>query len=213
MSGLQDYLKPVRAYEAWDIEKSDTAIVIGIVDTGVKFDHEDLDNVAYNYADPVNGIDDDNDGYIDNFRGWDVANDDNDPTADSDGHGTQVTGVSSAKTDNGAGMASSGFNSRFLPVKISETPTRYLINEYEGIIYAADHGCKIINLSWGVIEGYSAFAQDVINYAVLEKDAVVVAAGGNKDGEYNYYPASYDHVPSVGPVNVNPEKPFRGSYS
>ncbi len=212
-SGLQDYLSVIRAYEAWDVEKSDTAMVIGIVDTGIKFDHEDLDNVAYNYADPVNGIDDDNDGYIDNFRGWDVANDDNDPTADADGHGVLVTGVAAAKTDNGIGMAGMGFNSRFLPVNIMESSTRFLINEYEGVIYAADHGCKIINLSWGGIDYYSAFAQDVINYAVLEKDAVVVAAGGNKDGEYNYYPASYDHVLSVGPVNVNDEKPFWGSYS
>ncbi len=213
VNGLQDYLAVIRAYEAWDVERSDTAMIIGIIDTGVKFDHEDLDNVAFNYADPVNGLDDDNDGYTDNYRGWDVSDNDNDPTADKNGHGTLVTGVSSAKTDNGTGMAGAGFRSRFLPVKIQESSSGYLTNEYEGIIYAADHGCKIINLSWGVIEGYSAFAQDVINYAVLEKDAVVIAAGGNKDWEYNYYPASYDHVLSVGPVNVNDEKPFWGSYS
>ena len=212
-SGLQDYLSVIRAYEAWDVEKSDTSMVIGIVDTGIKFDHEDLGNVAYNYADPVNGLDDDNDGYVDNYRGWDVANDDNDPTADADGHGVLVTGVAAAKTDNGIGMAGMGFNSRFLPVNIMESSTRFLINEYEGVIYAADHGCKIINLSWGGIDYYSAFAQDVINYAVLEKDAVVIAAGGNKHGEFNYYPASYDHVLSVGPVDLTDSKPAWGTYS
>ncbi len=198
VGGKQTYLSIIKAYEGWDIEQSDSTMVIGIVDTGVNMEHEDLGNIAFNLLDTINGVDDDGDGYIDNYFGWDVADNDNDPTADGHPHGTPVTGMAAARTDNNIGMAGIGFKSKFLPVKIAETSSRQLIREYEGIIYAADHGCKVINLSWGGAGNYSQFAQDIINYAVLEKDVVVVAAAGNTHKELNFYPASFENVLSVG---------------
>jgi subtilisin family serine protease len=213
VSGKQNYLSVIRAYDAWDIQKSDTSIVIGIVDTGVKMNHEDLKNIAFNYADPINGIDDDGDGFIDNFHGWDIADQDNDPTADNHPHGSPVTGLSSAATNNGIGMAGVGFMSKYLPVKIAQTSTGKLFRDFEGVKYAADQGCKVINLSWGGAGNYSRYGQDVINYAVLEKDAVVIAAAGNTNAELDFYPASFDHVLSVGATDINDKKASWATYS
>lgn len=211
--GKQDYLTVIKAYEGWQIDQSDSSVVVGVVDTGVRMNHEDLGNIAFNHADSINGIDDDGDGYIDNFFGWDVANRDNDPTADSHPHGTAVAGMSSATTNNGIGMAGIGFKSRYLPVKIADSQTKYLINEYEGVIYAAEHGCSVINLSWGGVENASKYGQDIINYVVLEKDAVVVAAAGNTHAKLNFYPASYDNVLSVGATDINDNLAPWATYS
>lgn len=212
-SGQQTYLSVIKAHEAWDIERSDTSMVVAIVDTGVKMDHEDLQNIAYNYADPINGIDDDGDGYIDNYHGWDLADEDNDPTADGHPHGSPVTGMSSVATNNNIGMAGIGFNARYLPVKIAETSSQKLTRDFEGVKYAADHGAKVINLSWGGAGNYSHFGQDIINYAVLEKDAVVVAAAGNTNEELDFYPASFDNVLSVGATDITDNKASWATYS
>ena len=77
---LQYNLKKVRAFEGWSISKGDTNTVIGISDTGTDIDHPDLvGNIKYNYEDPIDGIDNDNDGYTDNFYGWDLVENDNNP--------------------------------------------------------------------------------------------------------------------------------------
>lgn len=212
-NGQQNYLTVIKAYEGWQIEQSDSSMVIGIVDSGVNMNHEDLGNIAFNYADPINGVDDDGDGYIDNFYGWDLANDDNDPTADGHPHGSVVTGLSSATTNNGIGMAGIGFKSTYLPVKIAETSSQKFTRGYEGIVYAADHGCKVINLSWGGAGNYSKYGQDIINYAVLEKDVVVVAAAGNTHAELDFYPASFDNVLSVGATDINDNLASWATYS
>lgn len=211
--GQQTYLTVIKAYEGWQIDQSDSTMVIGIVDTGVNMNHEDLGNIAFNYADPINGLDDDDDGYIDNFHGWDLANRDNNPTADGHPHGSKVTGMSSATTNNGIGMAGTGFKSKYLPVKIAETYSHVFMNEYEGIVYAADHGCKVINLSWGAPGNYSKYGQDIINYAVLERDVVVVAAAGNTHGELDFYPASFDNVFSIGATDINDNLASWATYS
>ncbi|MEZ5067310.1 MAG: S8 family serine peptidase [Bacteroidia bacterium] len=74
-------------------------------------------NIKYNYADPINGVDDDNDGYIDNYRGWDMSMNDNNPMVDMSDHGSHVSGCADAVTNNGTGVSSPGFNCKFLPVK------------------------------------------------------------------------------------------------
>ena len=84
----QYWLEKVKAYEAWDIHKGDTNIVIGISDTGIEVSHPDLINqIKYNYADPLDGVDNDLDGYIDNFRGWNFAENNNIVSADVNQHG------------------------------------------------------------------------------------------------------------------------------
>lgn len=196
--GQQDYLTTVHAYEAWAIEQGRADVIIGMLDTGVELDHPDLaDNLHVNAADPINGRDDDGDGYVDNYRGWDLADQDADPSADTDGHGTGVTGVAAATPDNGTGIAGLGFRSSYMPIKVFRSGDGRFAFGYEAIAYAADRGCKVINLSWGGANAYSQFGQDVIDYAVQEKDVVVVAAAGNSGRDERYYPASYDGVLSV----------------
>lgn len=195
-STSQYYLGKVAAFTGWDISKGDTNVVVGITDTGVELTHPDLQgNIKYNYADPINGIDDDLDGYTDNFRGWDVGMNDNNPTWQANAHGVHVSGLSSATTDNGVGVAGVGFLCKFLPVKISDAGGA-LTQSYQGIVYAADHGCKVINCSWGGAGGGS-YGQDIIDYATNNKDALVIAAAGNDGQDRSFYPASFDHVINI----------------
>ena len=202
VGGGQYYLKNIRAYEAWDLVRGDSAQLIGITDTGFRFTHEDLQHqVQRNYADPINGLDDDHDGYVDNFRGWDFADNDNDPTIDPQvkpsRHGVWVSGVAAGQADNGVGIAGVSFNARLLPLKIFPGTDAGAFAGYEAVVYAADHGCRIVNMSWGGPGGRSQFEQDVLTYAAVNRDVVLVAAAGNEDNEVEYYPASYDHVLSV----------------
>ncbi|MCU0434074.1 MAG: S8 family peptidase [Bacteroidia bacterium] len=180
----------------WDVSTGSSSVVIGITDTGVELTHSDLTNqIAYNTADPINGNDDDNDGFIDNYRGWDVGMNDNDPTWQANAHGVHVSGCAAAQVNNNLGVAGAGFNCKFLPVKIADA-SGALVGSYQGITYAADHGCKIINCSWGGTGGGS-FGQNIIDYATNNMDAAVVCAAGNNGVDQAFYPAAYDRVLSV----------------
>ena len=214
VGAAQSYLAQIKAYQAWDVTQGDPSIVIGILDTGVDPDHQDLvGNLVINEAEILDGIDNDGDGYIDNRFGYDFADDDGDPSADLDPHGVRVTGLAAATTNNGIGIAGTGFNSSYMPLKIFRSSDNASRNSYEAIVYAADKGCQVINLSWGRIGAKSGFAQDIINYAVLERDAVVIAAAGNTTGEYNFYPASYDNVLSVAFVDGADQKSVSATHS
>ncbi|WP_224744334.1 S8 family serine peptidase [Pontibacter aquaedesilientis] len=198
----QAYLKLIKAYSAWGVVKGDTNIVIGILDTGFRLTHEDIKKkVKINYDDPIDGIDNDGDGLVDNYNGWDFADRDNDPNDDSPwkGHGVGVAGAAIGDSDNKVGIASVGFNTKFIPIKVFPSTAVGSFAGYEAIVYAADKGCSIINLSWGG-EGSSQYEQDIINYAVFERDVVIVAAGGNTNAMVNIYPAAYDNVLSVGGI-------------
>jgi len=195
-SSSQYHLQTINAFSAWDINKGDSSIVIGITDTGTDFTHNDLfNNIKRNYADVPDGIDNDGDLYIDNYRGWDMANNDNDPTYEASSHGVHVCGIAGASTDNNIGGAGVGFNCKILPVKISDA-SGVLIAAYEGIKYAADHGCAIINCSWGSY-GSSQYGQDIIDYATINKNSLVVAATGNYNLGDDFFPAAYNYVLAV----------------
>lgn len=211
--GSQYFLTNINAYNAWNINKGDTNVVIGIVDSGTDPDHPDLAaNLKHNYADPVNGLDDDNDGYIDNFSGWDVSQNDNNTTVALTDHGSHVSGCAAAVTDNGTGVSSSGFKCKFLPVKAALDNTVGVIdNGYEGIVYAADHGVNIINCSWGGAGG-GGFGQDVINYAVFNKNVTVIVSAGNSNNEAITYPSSYDNVFAIASTNSLDERSGFSSY-
>lgn len=198
--GLQYAITRIQAPAAWGVNtttaRGDTNVVIGITDTGTEPTHNDLkNNIKHNYADPIGGGDNDGDGYIDNFTGWDLGDGDSDPTWTGSQHGVHVCGIAAASTNNSIGIAGVGFNCKFLPVKIADN-TGALIAAYEGIQYAAAHGCAVINCSWGGAAG-GQFAQDIVTYATINQDALVVAAAGNNGTNEDFYPASLQYVISV----------------
>ncbi len=208
----QYYLDNIAAFQAWDITRGDTSVVVGIVDTGAELDHPDLiDAIAYNWDDPINGEDSDGDGYVDNFYGWDLGEGDNDPGINNSAHGIHVSGIAAASSNNQEGIAGVGYHSRFLPVKIDDELGR-LIKAYEGIVYAADQGVAVINCSWGSFFNSGPFGQDIIDYAVLNNDVLVVAAAGNADNNVPFYPASFDHVLSVAATDSLDHKAGFSSY-
>ena len=207
----QYYLNLINAPSAWGITKGDTNIVIGITDTGWDPTHPDLlGNVKINYNDPVNGNDDDGDGYVDNYMGWDLGMNDNNALWESLSHGVNVNGIAAAVTDNVTGIAGVGFNTKFLPIKISNS-AGILTKAYQGIVYAADHGCFVINCSWG---GYvaSQFNQSIIDYATINKGCLVVAAVGNDNGNNTFYPAGYRGVLSVAASDPSDIKTVVSNY-
>ncbi len=200
---------------AWDITKGDKNVVIGIVDSGVNWHHEDLaDNIWINPGEDIdhdgkhtaaddNGIDDDGNGYIDDIKGIDFIGDgkgtgtyyDNDPqpTPDGNPHGTHVAGIAAGAGDNGKGIAGVAYRCSIMPVKCgTDVSTPRISRGYDGIVYAADNGAKVINCSWGG-GGYLASQEEHINYAI-SKGALVVAAAGNNGYEVISTPGAYPNV-------------------
>ena len=217
--GNQSYLALLKAREAWDVTRGDTNVVIGIVDSGVDWQHEDLRaNLWRNYKEIANNrIDDDRNGFIDDIRGWDfggaTGTPDNDPREDVSDHGTLVAGSASAATDNGIGVAGVGFKSRIMAIKASRGDIPGAIPNslgYAGLVYAAENGAKIINCSWGGC-GYSQFEQETIDY-VTQLGALVVAAAGNDGNDSFFYPAAYRHVLAVTSTNSNDQKSSFSNY-
>ena len=219
--GAQYQIAKINAYNAWNVWQGDTNTVIGIVDSGTDWDHPDLINsIKYNYADPIDGVDNDGDGYIDNYRGWDVSDNDNDPMVGALDHGSHVSGCAAATTNNGTGVAAPAFNCKFLPVKSSTQNGANIDHAYEGIAYAAEHGCSVINCSWGQTVASSQFEQDAVNYAAINHDVVVVAAAGNgipnvttNGVEVDNWPSSYDNVVSVAATRSNDLKAGFSDFS
>ncbi|MFN4123518.1 MAG: S8 family peptidase [Flavobacteriales bacterium] len=204
-------LERIRAFEAWAVEQGDTNVVIGISDTGTDLDHPDLyPNIAFNYADPINGIDDDMDGFVDNFYGWDLGEGDNNPQVNTSGHGVHVNGLSSAMTNNQIGIAGSGFRTRFLPIKITNA-SGALIAAYESIIFAADQGCQVINCSWGSFQP-SLINQEIVRYSAINKGAAIFCGAGNNSNQRLFYPASYDFTAAVGSTGPNDAKSDFSNY-
>jgi serine protease len=231
-AALQYYLSVTKAFDAWDISKSDGQTVIAIVDTGGDLDHPDLASKLYINPDETsnNGIDDDNDGYIDNVNGWDFVGDDTLHIFDSNflgdnnpqlvkpgnigtlGHGVWVAGCAAAATNNGTGIAGVGFNAKLLFTKHTADNQRVAAPNvyfgYEGILYAAQTLTadnvprKIINASWGGTFR-SQISQDILTHVTLDLGCLVVSAAGNSNSSASNYPAAYDHVLSVAATDQN----------
>ncbi len=207
----QYYLNNIKAYSGWDISKGDSSIIVGISDNGFDFFHPDLTKaVAYNYSDPIDGIDNDNDGYVDNYMGWNLAQNNNNPQFIGSIHGIIVSGLVSAQNNNGVGMASVGYNTKILPLKINEG--NILTRGYESIVYGATHGCAIINCSWGGQISDGQFGEDIINFATYNCNVLVVAACGNDNTPLPFWPATYRNVLSVGATDINDIKANFSTY-
>ncbi|ACF14505.1 peptidase S8 and S53 subtilisin kexin sedolisin [Chloroherpeton thalassium ATCC 35110] len=225
------WLELIEAAKAWEITKGDETVAIGIVDTGVEWYHPDLeDKIMYNSGEiEDDGIDNDGNGYIDDYIGWDFGsadnypetggsgdNDPNEASAYSSTHGTHCAGIAAAATDNSIGVASIGFNTKIIPVKtsIDQGAATSIYYGIEGILYAAERGAKIISCSWGG-SSYSRYEQEIINYVTEDLGALVVAASGNSAkniDEDPVYPAAYKNVLSVGSVAQNDVKATSSNY-
>jgi serine protease len=201
--GSQWHISKINAYQAWDICTGDTSVVIGIVDSGTDFDHPDLEaNFKRNWNEnPTNGIDDDNNGYVDDYRGWDFYSlpGDNDPSIQPSGntHGSHVSGCADQVTNNGVGGAGIGYKVKLLCTKHTDdtNPESYLYNTDNGLVYCYSNGAKVINCSFGS-SYYSSSTQTIVNNA-WANGTVICASAGNDGSNVVRYPASYDNVVSV----------------
>jgi len=201
-----DQFGVVEAEAAWDIVKGEEGnVVIAIVDNGTDIDHEDLaDNLWTNENEiPDNGIDDDENGFVDDVYGWDFYENDGDPTNINAGmsHGTHVAGTACGVTNNETGVASISWNVKHMNINVSDPGGSYYWG-YEGIYYGVVNGSQISNNSWGG-GWYSFFGQDVINFATANNVLIVAAAGNNSTwSDYTlFFPAQMVNVFSVGATN------------
>lgn len=216
-TGGQWGLWKINAQEAWDFSKGDSTITVAIVDDAVSIFHPDLyDNIWRNPGEIAgNGIDDDNNGYIDDIFGWDAGNNDNNPVHPRTNftHGTHVGGIAGAVTDNLRGVASIGFNISLMPVKCTfdnQSSATAIPRGYDGITYAANAGADIINCSWSS-GSFSQTARSVINYAT-SRGCMVVAAASNDGVNQIRYPAAYDGVIAVASSDIQDEKSGFSNY-
>jgi subtilisin family serine protease len=208
--GSQTHLPQILAPAAWDIQKGDSGVVIAIVDNGFDIAHPDLAaNVFTNEleASGLPGVDDDGNGRVDDIHGYDVADNDANPSPcppDPDGwydHGTLVAGTAAAVTNNALGVAGVSWNCEFMPVKASYNGSPQSISKgYTGITYAAETGADVINCSWGSFGSPSQYNQDVITYA-YGLGSLVIAAAGNDPTSQLHYPSAYLNTLSVTWVN------------
>lgn len=203
----QWYLHKVNAKEAWDYSKGNPDIVIAVVDNAFLTDHVDLESKrAINPSEiPGDGIDNDANGYIDDYAGWNARSNSSDVYISSTNstHGTHVAGIAAAETDNDEGMASLSFLSKWLPVRVADDNDN-VTHGYEGIEFAATRGAHVINCSWGSLDS-SATAKSVINFA-LSQNCFVVASSGNFSNEVPIYPATYHGVISVAATTISDVK-------
>ncbi|MBM4158111.1 MAG: T9SS type A sorting domain-containing protein [Ignavibacteria bacterium] len=198
----QWHISKIASYQAWDLSRGDTNIIIGIVDSGTDYEHSDLNaNYKWNWADPIDGIDNDGNGYIDDFMGWDFGDNDNNPDCgiQANDHGSHVSGCAAQVADNGVHGAGIGFKCKFRVTKHSDQYGNGLYYTDAGVVYQYQNGAKVINCSYGS-STYNSYSQMVMNNA-WANGVVICASSGNQYLNTPRYPASYDNVVSVAATN------------
>jgi subtilisin family serine protease len=205
----QWYLKKISAPDAWDAVTESSEIIVAVIDSGVQISHPDLkNNIWKNIKEiPDNYKDDDNNGFIDDVNGWDFVNNSSDPapkflkdfTQDGILHGTIISGIIAAESNNNIGITGISWHAKIMALKVlddkGEGDTRNIIR---AIDYAINNSADIINLSF-VGEGYSQGLESAIKRA-YEAGIIVVAAAGNEQAGGNggaldkkpMYPACHD---------------------
>jgi len=219
-------------WESGVIHSAIPSVKVGVIDTGIDTEHPDLVNaLAINTGEigmdsfgndkRMNGVDDDNNGFVDDWRGYDFVEfhdedlgdwnvRDNDPT-DENGHGTAVSGIIGSQSNNSIGITG------ILPCKI--LPLRAFgqngngsdIDIASAIVYAVDNDAAIINMSFGDVIR-SPLLYDAIRYA-YEHNVVLVASSGNDGSSAPHYPSDFSEVISVGAVNRFDVRSFFSSHS
>ncbi len=185
----QWYLKKINAAAGWNYQNGSPRIVIAVIDSGVQIDHPDLsENIWTNRREiPGNGVDDDGNGFIDDYRGWDFVAKNNDPnpkfendwTLDGATHGTLVAGIIAAAGNNAAGTAGITWRAQLMPLRVLDGQGQGRANDViKAIDYAVANGADIINLSFNGFN-YSQGMNEAIKRA-YEAGVIVVAAAGNE---------------------------------
>jgi subtilisin family serine protease len=173
--------------QGWQVNRGDKSVPVGVVDTGVDINHPDLQGNL--------------------VPGYNVVNPGSDPMDDV-GHGTHVAGVISALVNNGLGVAGMTWYNPVMPVKVLDSNgsgSTYAVAQ--GVIWATDHGAKVINMSLGNYAD-AQFLHDAVKYA-FDHDVVLIAASGNDNTERPGYPAAYPEVFAVAATDSNNDKaPF-----
>jgi subtilisin family serine protease len=182
----------IDAPEAWELNTGSSDVVVGVIDTGVDYNHPDLAaNIWTNPGEIAgDGIDNDGNGYVDDVHGYDFSDGDSDPF-DYHGHGTHVSGTIGAVGDNGTGVVGANWSAQIMALKIFPNASDF--NIIQAIEYSANMGVKITNNSWGGGPGSPAL-EDAIAYAGSLGQLFIAAAGnGSQDNDTNpFYPASFD---------------------
>ena len=209
--------------QSWNYTVGNHEIIVGVVDSGIHFDHPDLQNNIFinDNEIPNDGIDNDNNGYIDDWRGWDFVDapelysialgdfteQDND-ASDELNHGTHVAGIIAADTNNNEGISGICWNISILPIRAGFKTIDgmgYLQDDdaAAGIIYAADMGAEVVNISWGDVN-FSQIIADACDYAT-QKGVIIIASAGNEGCEVITYPGKLASTISVGAVDTEKE--------
>ena len=225
----EQLLNNVNLPEAWNFAVGSENVIIATVDSGLHFDHPDLQkNVFINNQEiPDDGIDNDMNGFIDDWHGYDFTDapeyeaialgdyldQDNDPEDDNN-HGTHVGGIIAATSNNNEGIAGICWNCQLLVVRagFNTTITGYLQDDdaAAAIFYATDMGADVISLSWGD-SNYSPIIADACLYA-YEHGTIVVAAAGNDGSAPPVYPARLSTTIAVGAVTPDNELAVFSNY-
>ena len=195
----------IMAEQGWDLQREAAGLIVAVIDSGVRFTHEDLaGNMWVNPGESgldalgrdkrANGIDDDANGYIDDVHGINVLNGTGNPMDDW-GHGTHVAGIVGAVGNNGLGVAGTAWRVQIMALKFITATAQYSVSDAILCLdYARAHGAKIVTASWG---GY-AFASTALRDAIAalrDQGIIMTAAAGNDNSDNDQlplYPASYD---------------------
>jgi subtilisin family serine protease/regulation of enolase protein 1 (concanavalin A-like superfamily) len=195
----------VMAEAAWDLQREAPDIVVAVVDTGIRYTHEDLaPNMWVNPGESgldaqgrdkrTNGIDDDGDGYIDDVHGINVLTHSGDPMDDW-GHGTHVAGIVGAVGNNGVGVAGIAWRVKLMAVKFIAANATYSVSDaIAALDYARTKGARIVTASWGNYAFNSQALREAFT-ALRDAGIIVAAAAGNDDNNNDLtplYPASYE---------------------
>lgn len=205
----------IDAPEAWDLHTGSRNILVAVIDTGIQGSHPDLAaNIWTNPGEIAgNGVDDDNNGYIDDLRGWDYVNWDNDPT-DDQGHGTHCAGTIGAVGNNGVGVSGVCWQISLMGLKfLNSNGSGYESDAAEAILYATALGAKVTSNSYsGSV--WSQVLKDALDQAG-QAGVISVAAAGNSGTNIDLlpeYPAAYDS-PNLISVAATTRTDTLASYS
>jgi subtilisin family serine protease len=216
LGGVSD--ADIDAPEAWDVQSTAPNIIVAVIDTGVRYTHEDLAaNMWVNPGEtPGNGIDDDGDGFVDDVHGINTINNSGDPN-DDHGHGTHVSGTLGAVGNNSVGVVGIAWNVQLMACKfLDPSGNGFISDAIRCIDYARSKGAKVINTSWGSATFNSTALHDAIESA-RQAGIILVAAAGNaadNDDVNPLYPASYDldNIISVAATTRTDDLAFFSNY-